>query len=156
MVNDVLKIYNLVNYFVIIIGVKFSLFDFEVTESNMNAEKLLEQHIAKTKEYQATASLDDFGKGGSDIFRLLNYDFSLAKLDKSVVWNYFDQKSTVMTDIISMFKHEKLKIVAEGVEDKTMADALSNLGCDYLQGYYFAKPLPAEDFWDFVTKFNNF
>ena len=98
--------------------------------------------------------MDDFGSGGSDIFRLLNYDFSLAKLDKSVVWKYFDHKSTVMTDIISMFKHEDLKIVAEGVETKEMVVALTELGCDYLQGYYFSKPLPAEEFLDFVIAFN--
>ncbi|MGY3725414.1 EAL domain, c-di-GMP-specific phosphodiesterase class I (or its enzymatically inactive variant) [Granulicatella balaenopterae] len=135
--------------------VDFSIFDFEVTESNMNSENLLHMHIAKMKEYGATASLDDFGTGSSDVFRLVNYDFSLAKLDKSLVWNYFDDKSSIMVDIINMFKHENLKIVAEGIETEEMVRELSLLGCEYLQGYYFSKPIPAEEFLEFVKEFNN-
>ncbi|MGY3725412.1 EAL domain, c-di-GMP-specific phosphodiesterase class I (or its enzymatically inactive variant) [Granulicatella balaenopterae] len=135
-------------------GVFFSIFDFEVTESNMNSENLLKNHIAKMKEYHATASLDDFGTGGSDIFRLTSYDFTLAKLDKSLVWKYFDRKTNILVDIISMFKNENLQIVAEGVETKEMADELAILGCDYLQGYFFSKPLPAEEFLDFVKNYH--
>ena len=51
-----------------------------------------------------------------------------------------------------MIKDMKMEIVVEGIESEEMADKLAELGCDYLQGFYFSRPLPEEEFLKFVTK----
>ena len=64
--------------------------------------------------------------------------------------NSFNKSFAVLTKIIELINDLKLKIVAEGVETKEMVDALSEKGVDYLQGYYFSKPLKEEDFIEFL------
>ena len=64
--------------------------------------------------------------------------------------NSINKSFAVLTKIIELINDLKLKIVAEGVETKEMVDALSEKGVDYLQGYYFSKPLKEEDFIEFL------
>lgn len=135
-------------------NVDFSIFDFEITESAVKSEKLMEKHINKFKEFNSTLSIDDFGSGSSNISRLTDYDFNIAKIDMSLVWSYFDGENTIMKDIINIFKSENLKIVAEGVETEEMVYKLSEMGCEYLQGYYFSKPVPVVDFIKYTKDFN--
>ena len=72
----------------------------------------------------------------------------------SVVWDYFNGKDTFMLDMITVLKKQQLQIVAEGVETKEMVDALGDMDIEYLQGYYFSKPLPEELFTKYVKEFN--
>lgn len=95
--------------------------------------------------------MDDFGKGSSNLYRLKDIDFDVVKLDMSLVWSYFEGDNKMLEDIVAMFKKENLKIVAEGIENKEMAKALTEMGCDYLQGYYYSKPIPMEDILVFLT-----
>ena len=126
--------------------VDFSFFKFEVTESTMNNNALMKIHIDKFRNHGASIAMDDFGKGNSNLSRLTDFKFDVAKLDMSLVWSYFKSEDTMLVDILSLLKKKDMTIVAEGVETQEMAKALAELHCDYLQGYYFSKPLPAEDF----------
>lgn len=132
----------------------FSFFDFEITESSLVSNERIVYHVNRLKEKGAYISLDDFGKGESNIERLTNIPVTVAKLDMSLVWNYFDGKNKIMENMIRVFQGENLEIVAEGVETKEMVDGLCELGCDYLQGYYFSKPLCTDAFVKFIKEFN--
>ena len=89
--------------------------------------------------------------------RVLEYPVDVIKLDKSIIWAAFDDRDSFVTvkNLISMFHDVRRKLVAEGVENQTHADRLKELGCDYLQGYYYSKPVNQTEFVDFVNKFNN-
>lgn len=127
---------------------------FEITETNIIETDFVSDQINKLRETGASIVLDDFGKGTSNLERLLKYPFSVAKLDMMLVWSYFEGKNKIMKSVIDIFKGENLKIVAEGVEDESMVDVLAKLGCEYLQGYYFSKPLPLKEFDEYIFKFN--
>lgn len=117
--------------------VDFSIFKFEITESFISNDDMIKVHIEKFKKYGACIAMDDFGKGSSNLSRLKEVEFDIAKLDMSLVWSYFDGRSTMLEDITEMFKKADLEIVAEGVETEEMAWSLAAMGCDYLQGYYY-------------------
>lgn len=135
-------------------GLDLSIFDFEITETGITNDQLIEYQFNRLIEKGAHISLDDFGSGNSNLERLVRFPFDVSKLDMSLVWNYFKGVNTIMEDVIHIFKNENQKIVAEGVETKEMVERLTAMQCEYLQGYYFSKPLPEEDFTNFVMKFN--
>ncbi len=93
-------------------------------------------------------ALDDFGTGYSNIKYLMELPFSHVKLDRSIVNAWFESvKGRIMLEsTVGMLKRMDMKIVAEGVETEEQARAMTDLGCDYLQGYYFSKPVPVPDF----------
>ena len=80
----------------------------------------------------------------------------IIKFDRTMVQDYFvnDRAKTVMRATVAMIKEIGLKIVAEGVETKEQLDAMEALGVDYIQGYYFSKPLQEKDFLKFIVARN--
>ncbi|MEG0441099.1 MAG: EAL domain-containing protein, partial [Oscillospiraceae bacterium] len=92
-----------------------------------------------------TFALDDYGQGYSNISYLINLPFKIVKLDKSVI-DHIATDSTIISALIPMFRRLGKTIVAEGVEERAQVDMLKKLGCDYIQGYYFARPMPIHDF----------
>ena len=74
------------------------------------------------------------------------YPFANIKLDMGIVWDYIADKDVLLPTIVQAFKQMGFSVTAEGIENAEMADAMSALGCDYLQGYYFSKPLPTDEF----------
>jgi EAL domain-containing protein (putative c-di-GMP-specific phosphodiesterase class I) len=97
-------------------------------------------------------SLDDYGTGYSNLTRMASLPFANVKLDHSIVWDYFSGKSTIMQSLISAFHEQGLEVTAEGVETKQMAEELERLECDLLQGFYFSRALPPEDFVEYVLE----
>jgi EAL domain-containing protein (putative c-di-GMP-specific phosphodiesterase class I) len=93
-----------------------------------------------------TFSLDDYGSGYSNINYLVDLPFTIVKIDKYVVWAAMKKVSSrmVLENTIAMFKDINLKVVTEGIEDLEMANIVTEMGADYLQGYYYSKPLPKE------------
>ena len=133
-------------------NVDFGLFDFEITETVDDSSIMIDTQLPRFKDLGASISLDDFGSGSSNLTRLISYPIDVAKLDMGLVWNYFEGRDRIMESVITMFKNENLKIVAEGVETHAMGIKLSSMGCDYLQGFYFSKPLPMDEFDEYVEK----
>jgi len=93
-------------------------------------------------------SIDDFGTGYSALSYLSKFDMDYLKIDQSFVRNMtVDPSGTALPEAIVLLAHKLgIKVVAEGVETVTQRDILDGLGCDYAQGYLFAKPLPAAEF----------
>jgi diguanylate cyclase (GGDEF)-like protein len=120
----------------------------EVTEGAMmmNPKKSLEI-LNELHELGFGISIDDFGTGYSSLAYLKNLPADEIKIDKSFVMNMARDKKdeSIVKAAVDLAHALGLKIVAEGVEDEKTLDILSEMGCDYAQGYYMAKPMPSEE-----------
>ncbi|MCR4793372.1 MAG: EAL domain-containing protein [Lachnospiraceae bacterium] len=98
-------------------------------------------------------SLDDYGSGYSNLGRVMNFPYRIIKLDKSLVDSLTDQRSyEIMRQTISLLKSLGAEIVVEGVEDREKAEWFSEMGCEYIQGFYYAKPMPEAEFIEFCKR----
>ncbi len=125
----------------------------EITENIAMAN---EQHtltqFSKLKKLGIEISLDDFGTGYSSFSMLESFPINTLKIDKSFVTDMKENKDhfNIVKAMIAMAHTLQIKVVAEGVEDKKTANLLEEIGCDYLQGYYYAKPIPAFEFQELI------
>ena len=99
--------------------------------------------IKEIKETGFTISIDDFGTGYSSLSMLQDMPIDTIKIDKIFIdqINLNDTKKNIIEYIILIAKKLKIKTVAEGVENKKQVEYLKKLGCDFIQGYYYFKPL---------------
>jgi len=102
-------------------------------------------------------SVDDFGTGYSSLSYLKKLPINKVKIDKSFISNLTtDSEDAVLTQtIIKMAELLNLEVVAEGVESKEQVDLLSEYGCHWMQGYYFAKPMTASKYETFIENWKN-
>lgn len=130
-----------------------SLIVLEITEDVLMTEHsdLLEM-LKDFRQDGIELSLDDFGTGFSSLSYLQQYPLNELKIDRSFIRTLGakPESQTIVKAIIAMAKGLKLKVVAEGVETLQHRDVLSKLGCDILQGYYYAKPLCIEKLKPFI------
>ncbi|MBW2186012.1 MAG: EAL domain-containing protein [Deltaproteobacteria bacterium] len=93
-------------------------------------------------------ALDDFGTGYSSLSYLKRFPLSKLKIDRSFIRDVLcDEDDAAITQaIISMALALKINVIAEGIETEEQLDFLCNLDCHYGQGYYFSRPIPAEDY----------
>lgn len=126
---------------------------FEVTESafmeDMESANLA---LLKLRSRKFSIYMDDFGTGYSSLSYLMHFPVNVIKIDQSFVkWMHIDEQSEIIVKSIIMLAHNLgLKVVAEGTEDLSQIEMLKNFGCDYAQGYYFAKPLPESETEAFI------
>lgn len=118
----------------------------EITEQSIIDYSLLEQQVAGLQNRGFQFVLDDYGSGYSNLTRVKHYPFVNIKLDMEVVWDYFRDRDSLIPTIVEGFRKMGLSITAEGIETREMADALTLIGCDYLQGFLFDRPLPIDEF----------
>lgn len=99
-------------------------------------------------------SIDDFGSGFAAIDYLVKLPVELVKIDKGILWQAMKDPIAmiVLKNTIDMIKTIDRKIVVEGVETEEMAKILIDSGCDYLQGYLYSKPIPADQYMDFLQR----
>ena len=112
----------------------------------MSNETFLTKHIKVLEDKGFRFVLDDYGIGYSNISRLKKCPFINVKLDMSLVWDYCKKPDDILPTMVTAFKHMGFSVTAEGIETREMAEHLSNIGVDYQQGFYFAKPMPMADF----------
>ena len=127
-------------------GVSTEIIHLEITEQTVMDLSRLEEQIAVLQGIGFRFSLDDYGSGYSNLSRVKQYPFANIKLDMGIVWDYIRDKDVLLPTIVRAFKQMGFSVTAEGIENAEMADVMSELGCDYLQGYYFSKPLPVDEF----------
>ena len=128
----------------------------EITETAANmAQDIVEENIQILSKEGIYFSLDDYGTGYSNISRIMSLPFRIIKLDKSLADKVNDSKMNILLkNTIRMLKEIGMEIVVEGVETKETLHEFTELECDYIQGYYFSKPIPEMDFVDFIRKYN--
>lgn len=127
----------------------------EITETALaQNQEVLAENMKKINEMGVTFSLDDYGTGYSTITYMMTLPFKIVKIDKSILWTSFENEKAMIAlcSSINMIKDMDMEIVVEGVESEEMAKKLAELGCNYLQGFYFSRPLPEEQFMEFIAK----
>ena len=131
---------------------------FEITETSYAAIKENRSGILESLRIKnAKILLDDFGSGFSSFGMLQDYDFDILKIDMSFIRKIGENPKTksIVHSIIGMAHEIGIKTVAEGVETEEQVSFLRQSGCDYIQGYYYSKPLPEEEFVEFLEKADN-
>ena len=131
----------------------------EITESIMmkyidNSLNILK----RINELGCSIYLDDFGTGYSSLSYLKKFPIDTLKIDKSFVDDISEDenknKSLLVNTILAMGKSLNIKVIAEGVEDEIQYNYLKEKECDYIQGYYFAKPMPEDEFIELLNAQN--
>lgn len=110
--------------------------------------------LVRLKKLGVKLSIDDFGTGYSSLSYLKRFDIDKLKIDRSFVRdiNHDADDSAIVRAIIQMGHGLNLRIIAEGVEDITALEQLRRLGCDEAQGYYYARPMPADVLMEFLRE----
>ncbi len=132
-------------------GIDPSFFNLEITESaSIEGGDIMTANMALLREMGCQFSMDDFGTGYSNLSKMAQISYEIVKLDKSLIWPAFGENSgepmIVLTNCINMLLQLGSHIVAEGVETVEQVDFLASMGVNYLQGYYFSKPVSDVDF----------
>lgn len=135
-------------------GISPANLELEITESSFMSN----QHNAITvlrhlRKLGVTIAIDDFGTGWSSLAYLSEFPLDVLKIDKSFVDKVLSGNTKLVEAIISIAKSLDLEIVAEGVETEAQIDFMRQHNVRIVQGYYFARPMPADDFLEFVREF---
>ncbi len=133
-------------------GVKPNQINLEITETAASyAQASMMENLNRLSAAGIRFSLDDYGTGYSNIKRIISLPLTIVKLDKTFV----DEKDNprmwiALQNTVKMIKDMDMEIVVEGVETEKMVQEFSNLQCDYIQGFYYSKPLPEKEFVNFL------
>lgn len=128
----------------------------EITETGVDYDpETTDRNINRLHDAGISFSLDDYGTGYSNIARVVSLPLDIVKLDKSLV-DEMDSPMmwTVITNTVGMLKKMNKKILVEGIEDERSLNKFIEIGCDYIQGFYFSKPLNETDFQKFILREN--
>ncbi|MBR1797870.1 MAG: EAL domain-containing protein [Clostridiales bacterium] len=137
------------------IGVDKKLINFEVTESiYASSYEILSRKIEKLQVDGFLFSMDDYGTGYSNMRALASMDLDCIKIDKSILWEAEKNElgMIILESSVRMIRQMNKAILVEGVETEEQIKLLEKLGVDYLQGFYFSKPVPKDKFLEIVKK----
>ena len=130
------------------------MFHLEVTETAYtdNPQNIIDT-VSDLRERGFVIEMDDFGSGYSSLNMLSELSVDILKLDMHFIQKKnLPQDKSILSFIIGMSKVLELDTIAEGVETKEQVEKLKAMGCDYVQGYYYAKPMPAAEFEKYMKK----
>lgn len=136
-------------------GIGKELLELEITETADDQQ--ISNKALQLKEEGFTLLMDDFGSGYSSLNILLETPFDVIKLDRKFMENMMVSRKgrLILEQVVAMANKLELGLLAEGVETKEQVDLLQSIGCDQVQGYYYAKPMPAEDFFALLKEQNS-
>ncbi len=128
--------------------------NFELTESASSIlDDVLRRTVSLLHAEGIEFSIDDYGTGYSNLHRIMSEPIKIIKIDRSLINELSNDKTrAVLADTIRMIKSIGMEIVAEGVETAETAQWLIDKGCDFIQGYYYAKPMPEDEYLAFLEK----
>ncbi len=138
-----------VNGIVAAYGVSPRKINFEITESVATTDyNALDHVIRELKDMGFTFSMDDYGTGYSNMQSIFSLDFDAVKIDKGILWSA--EKNgigrAILNNSVRMIREMHRKIIVEGVETEEQINLLTRLSVDFLQGFYFSKPVPKDEF----------
>jgi len=140
------------------IGLDLAFVELEITESLLVDDASdTQQQLKNIHRAGALLAIDDFGTGYSSLSYLSKFNVDVLKIDQSFIRSLFNSKEDeiIVRVVIQLAKGLGIKVVAEGVEDLAALEWLQGESCDFGQGYYWAKPMPAEDFVAFVSQYSS-
>lgn len=127
----------------------------EITETaEEKTPEILRTNISRFRELGIEFALDDYGTGYSNLYKVITLPFTVIKFDKHMVWTALsnDKAKLALECEINAMKKMNMKIVAEGVENRSQLMELHRMNSDFIQGYYFSKPIPGKEFLEFVKQ----
>ncbi len=130
--------------------------ELEITESvTMQDTDSVKVKLNRLKDLEIALSMDDFGTGYSSLSYLRQFPFQTLKIDRSFIKDLHSdsQALAVVKAVITLGQGLNLNVVAEGVETEEIRDLLKNLGCKYIQGYLYSKPVPAAEATQLLEEF---
>lgn len=136
-------------------GTPHNLIEIELTESAFFDDKdAMIYTINRLKEHGFAVSMDDFGSGYSSLNSLKDMPLDVLKLDAEFFRGEFDNDrgGVVVSEAIRLAKLLNMRTVAEGIEVEEQVDFLANEGCDMIQGFYFDKPMPGDEYEERMNK----
>ena len=137
------NVINIVNKY----NISYNLLCFEITESVLlDDRQFVVPNIKMLRDLGIKIALDDFGTGYSSFNYLRNYKLDILKIDKSFLGNNEKLDFDIINEIKQLSHLLNMEVVIEGVETKEQFNILGEIGIDYLQGYYFSKPIALEEF----------
>ena len=128
---------------------------FEITESVPAKDyEMLSKVISDLKAEGFMIAMDDYGTGYSNMVSIFSLDFNLVKIDKSILWGAEKTElgKVILENSVRMVKQMNKKILMEGVETAAQIQMLKEHEVDYLQGYFFSKPVPKSEFLEVIKK----
>lgn len=134
-------------------GVDASFVNLEITETAAGLDVgTVSEALKKFRALGYTLSLDDFGTGYSNVVRMIGNNYQNVKIDKSILWNISggENDPDVLVNLTGFIKSSGSDVIQEGVETKEQLDLAVACGCDYIQGYYFSKPVSEDLFFDYL------
>lgn len=134
-----------------------ALLQLELTESCIMQTPELSNHtMYQLKKSGLSIALDDFGTGYSSLSYLRNFPLDVLKIDRGFVKDVTSNpgNAAIVTTIITLAHNLGLKVICEGVETKEQLDFLKERACDEIQGYYYSKPVPPEEFESWLEAFH--
>ncbi len=136
-------------------GIPLDRIPLEITESSTIMDERIKNLMRELREAGFKLHMDDFGSGLSSLSSINVLPIDVVKLDKSLV-DYIgdDGGDELLKHTVELAHFKKLQIIAEGVEDETQLDFLRGIGCDMIQGYYFAKPMCCDDLIEYFKTIN--
>ena len=131
-------------------SIQKKLLELEITETADDQQ--ISMKALQLKEEGFTLLMDDFGSGYSSLNILLETPFDVIKLDRKFMINMMlsGKGRLILEHVITMADKLQLGVLAEGVETKEQVELLQNIGCDQVQGYYYAKPMPEDEFYNLL------
>lgn len=132
-----------------------SIINLEITETAAaHTPEILLKNMQDLSDAGFELSLDDYGSGYSNMSYMLNLPFKMIKIDKYIVWAAFTDKRAekALAATIKMIKSIGMTVLAEGVETPEQAEWLTASGCDYLQGFYYSRPIPKKVFLNIMLQ----
>lgn len=135
------------NHFIVAENIPSDLLEIEITESLfLERTELNLRNLAGIRDLGPGIALDDFGTGYSSMGYLAQLPLTVLKIDKTFVDDvHKPQGSAIISAVVALARGLGVDVIAEGVEHQDQAEQLIKLGCITAQGFYYSKPLPAEE-----------
>lgn len=134
-----------------------SMITLELTERTaITTPDQMRKHMRELGKMGVSFAMDDYGSGNSNCSYLIQFPFQEVKIDKEITWAYFENKTAriVLENEIQTIKKLGIPIVVEGIESRNQSDEMERLGVDYIQGYYYGRPLPEMECLRYIRSFN--
>ena len=121
----------------------------------MEREEFLKKFIDRIHKIGCTCSIDDFSSGYSSLNMLKEFNFDTIKLDRKFFYGekgFDDESKHIVSTLISLSHDLGKNVVSEGIETQEQVQFLRDRRCDMIQGFYYSRPMPKEDYWKRLTE----
>lgn len=135
-----------------------SMLTLEITESMATSTpEQMRRHMEELRKIGVSFAMDDYGSGNSNCSYLIKFPFQEVKMDKDIVWASFEKETAriVLENEVRTMQVIGVPIIVEGIETEEQSREMERLGVDYVQGYYYGRPLPENECLRYVRKFNS-